>query len=85
VRGRTYSTPRPERKGEGVALSQLDDVGFSVVARLSPCLGKLVGVALDSQDARFSTDHSGHGARQLGQPASHVENLLAPMKVQLAQ
>jgi hypothetical protein len=74
-----------ERKGKSVALSELDEVGFSVVARLSPRLGKLVGVALDSQNARSSAGHSGHGPCQLGQSASHIENRLAPMKVQLAQ
>ncbi len=74
-----------KRQGEGVARSQLDEVGFSVVERLSPRLGKLVGVALDSQNPAFSPGHSGHGPRQLGQPAPHVENFLAPMKVQLAQ
>ena len=42
-----------ERKGEGVTRSQLDDVGFSVVVRLFPRLGKLVDVALDSQNARL--------------------------------
>ena len=53
ARGRTCPTPRRRSgKVEGVTRSELDDIGFSVVVGLSPRLGKLVGVALDSQDRR---------------------------------
>jgi len=72
-------------KVEGIAMSQLDEILLSLGASLSSRLGKLIGVALDSDDARPVPGRPGHGTRQLGDPTPHVEDRLASLELELAE
>ena len=76
---------RRERRGEHVALPQLDQMLLAGLPRQASRLGDLFGAALDPDRAASGSGGARHVARELGEPAAEVEDALAPRERQLAQ
>jgi len=74
-----------QRQLERVALAPLRQPGLAGGPGRPRRPGNLLAAALDAEDTAGRAGGARHGARELAQPASHLENALAAAQTQLAQ